>query len=52
VARWRKALSARPSVVGAVSADYPDRLLAFFAKRDSIIGRLAQTTFAAHAAAA
>ena len=37
-----KALKQRPSVIGAVSDDYPERLLAFFANRDSVIGRLAQ----------
>ena len=42
VAAWRKALQQRPSVIGAVSDDYPERLLAFFANRDSVIGRLAQ----------
>ena len=42
VAAWRKALQQRPSVIGAVGSDYPERLLAFFANRKSVIGRLAQ----------
>ena len=41
VADWRAALSARPSVIDAVAEDYPERLLAFFSKRDSIIGKAA-----------
>lgn len=40
VARWRKALSARPSVRAAVDADYPQRLDAFFRARNSHLGRL------------
>jgi len=44
VAAWRKALQQRPSVIGAVSDDYPEHLLTFFANRNSVIGRLAQTT--------
>jgi len=46
IARWRRALSARPTVKGAVSNDYPERLLKFLADRDSVVGRIAQTTFA------
>ena len=42
VAAWRTALQQRPSVIGAVANDYPERLLAFFANRNSVIGRLAQ----------
>ena len=52
VARWRSALSQRPSVIGAVSDDYPERLLKFLADRDSVIGRVAKTTIAARRAAA
>jgi glutathione S-transferase len=44
VAAWRKALQQRPSVIGAVSDDYPERLLTFFADRNSVIGQLAQAT--------
>lgn len=40
VARWRKALAGRPSVKGAVDADYPQRLEAFFRARNSHLGRL------------
>jgi len=42
VAAWREALQQRPSVIGAVGDDYAERLLAFFADRDSVIGRQAQ----------
>ena len=52
VARWRNALSERPSVIVAVSDDYPARLLRFLADRDSFIGRIAQTTIAARRAVA
>lgn len=52
IARWRSALSARPSVRGVVSEDYPERLLKFLANRDSVVGRIAQTTIAAHRNAA
>lgn len=52
VARWRKTLAKYPSVVGAVSEDYPERLLTFLADRNSIIGRSAKSTIAAHRAAA
>jgi glutathione S-transferase len=52
VARWRIALSERPSVRNAVSEDYPERLLKFLADRDSVIGQIARTTITAHRAAA
>ena len=35
IARWRKALKERPSVVSAVKPDYPARLRDFIAKRES-----------------
>ena len=41
VSRWRKSLAERQSVIDAVSPDYPDRLLAFFSERDSIVGKAA-----------
>jgi glutathione S-transferase len=40
LARWRASLAGRPSVIGAVAADYPERLLAFLAARDSHISAL------------
>lgn len=52
VAAWRVALKPRPSVVGAVADDYPERLLTFFAHRKSVIGRLAQEQTTAVVAAA
>ena len=52
VARWRNVLSERPSVINAVSEDYPERLLQFLADRNSVIGRIAKTTIAARRAAA
>jgi glutathione S-transferase len=52
VTRWRNALSERPSVANAVSNDYPERLLEFFANRDSVVGRISKTTIAARRAAA
>ena len=52
VDRWRRKLLQRPSVVDAVSDDYADRLLSFFAARDSTIGRIARTTIAAQRAVA
>ena len=52
VIRWRQALSKRPSVIAAVSDDYPERLLTFLADRDSYIGRIARTRIAATNAAA
>jgi len=52
VARWRNALAERPSVISAVTEDYPERLLGFLANRDSVIGRIAKTNIAARRAAA
>src|ERR1019366_3763013 len=40
LARWRKALAARPSVRSAVSADYPALLRQFLDQRNSLISRL------------
>jgi glutathione S-transferase len=40
LARWRAALAARPSVKGAVSADYPARLHDFLDRRCSYISQL------------
>lgn len=40
VAAWRAALADRPSVRGAVSPDYPDRLVAFVASRKSHLASL------------
>lgn len=37
VAGWRAALAARPSVRDAVAPDYPDRLMAFFARKGSAL---------------
>lgn len=37
VAAWRKALAARPSVIGAVVPDYPQRLERFLERHDGII---------------
>ncbi len=42
VSAWRRALAARPSVLGAAPGDYPDRLLAFLRARDSHLGRTAR----------
>ena len=44
---WRKRLSTRPSVVEAVTGDYPYRLLRFLGKIDSVIGRRAARKLAA-----
>jgi len=52
VAAWRTALQQRPSVIGAVGNDYPERLRGFFANRKSVIGRLAQNQATALKAAA
>lgn len=52
VAAWRSRLSERPSVINAVSTDYPDRLLRFLADRDSVLGRISRTTVAASDVAA
>ncbi|MCE9657323.1 MAG: glutathione S-transferase family protein [Burkholderiales bacterium] len=43
VAAWRSALADRPSVRGAVSADYAERLRAFLAARPSALARHAGT---------
>ena len=40
LARWRDALTARPSVAQAVAPDYGTRLLAFLAARPSHLARL------------
>lgn len=39
VARWRRELSRRPSVVKAVDADYPRRLVSFLAGRGGALAR-------------
>jgi len=52
VAGWRNALAKRASVISAVSEDYPEHLLRFFADRDSVIGRIAKTNIAARRVAA
>ena len=43
VAEWRKRLGARPSVRGAIVADFPERLMRFLDARKSVLvrGRLA-----------
>lgn len=40
IAIWRAALAARPSVINAVSPDYPARLTQFFLNRDSHLAHL------------
>ena len=40
LARWRKALAARPSVRAAVSADYPALLRDFLNRRNSWLSQL------------
>lgn len=40
VEAWRAALAARPSVRGAVSADYPQRLHAFILQRGGVLARI------------
>ena len=40
IARWRATLAARPSVRNAVRADYPERLMAFLARRGSHLSSL------------
>lgn len=40
VARWRAALAARPSVREAVARDYPEKLMAFLASRNSHVSSL------------
>ena len=42
VQAWRAALAARPSVVAAVAADYPQRLLHFLRQRGSALSRRMQ----------
>lgn len=42
IAAWSERLAARPSVVGAVAENYAQRLRAFLAQRDSVIGRASQ----------
>jgi glutathione S-transferase len=37
---WRRALAQRPSVIGAVSPDYPEKLLDFIRNRDGHMARL------------
>lgn len=39
VQRWRRSLASRPSVAGAVRADYPDRLTRFLRARGSALSR-------------
>jgi glutathione S-transferase len=46
LARWRTALAARRSVAGAVGSDYDARLLAFIARRNGHLARLAATEIA------
>ena len=52
VAKWRRSLSGRPSVVNAVGQDYNERLLTFLANRDSVIGRAAEQETASRRRAA
>jgi glutathione S-transferase len=40
IARWRRSLAARPSVRGAVAADYDERLQRFLLARNSHLSRL------------
>jgi glutathione S-transferase len=40
VTAWREALASRPSVRGAVAADYPGRLHAFVLKRGGVLARI------------
>ena len=42
IARWRKSLRERPSVVAAVSAEYPALLRAFMKKYKSYLSQLDQ----------
>jgi glutathione S-transferase len=39
---WRQALSAWPSVQGAVGPDYPERLRAFLVRQGGQLGQLAR----------
>lgn len=43
VAEWRAGLADRPSIAGAVAADYPERLRAFLLARGSHLSRLIAT---------
>lgn len=43
LAKWRKSLAARPSVVSAVAPDYLEKLREFIIARDSYLGARAQT---------
>lgn len=52
VAKWRRSLSTRSSVVNAVGRDYNERLLTFLANRASVIGRAAKQEIAAQSFAA
>ena len=47
VQAWRKALARRPSVRGAVPANYPQLLEAFLQKHNGVIARLARVKVAA-----
>jgi glutathione S-transferase len=47
VSAWRRVLASRPSVQKAVGHDFGERLLDFFANRDSVIGRLARNKLSA-----
>jgi hypothetical protein len=47
VSAWRRVLASRPSVHKAVGHDFGERLLDFFANRDSVIGRLARNKLSA-----
>jgi glutathione S-transferase len=44
IGAWREALEARPSVLRAVTPDYPERLMAFLARREGPMGEIAHTT--------
>ena len=51
VRAWRQALARRPSVAGAVGADYPERLRAFLRARPSALGRRVLASESENAAA-
>ncbi len=40
VAAWRRTLAERPSVAGAVAADYPERLRDFILRRGGVLARI------------
>ncbi|SLN12909.1 glutathione S-transferase family protein [Oceanibacterium hippocampi] len=40
IGRWRRALAARPSIAGAVTTDYPERLRDFLVRRGSHLSAL------------